>query len=306
MTAAPIEVYRNSVQTWEADQMGHMNVQFYVDKSASALAVLSHHLDLGPAYARSENARLIPREHHIRFLREQRPGAPLQMVAGILDAGPDRLRVYQEMTNAANGEVAATFSTEVQLVDLASREARPLPPAALDAAARLQMELPAHAAPRGLDMQTPRPSPKLAEADALGMLPTYHGQVTPAMCDADGWLATRSYMGIVSDAVPNLMAQVHGADRSQSSVGGAALEYRFVYRKSLRAGDLITLRSGIRQLAPKTYTFVHWMFDLSTGEAIATAEVVAIMLDLKARKAIEIPEQVKTVLERVLIPEASI
>lgn len=306
MISAPLEVYRNSVQTWETDQMGHMNVQFYVDKSAIALAVLSHYLDLGPAYVRTENARLVPRGHHIRFLREQLPGAPLKMVSGILDVQADSLQVYQEMTNVDNGEVAATFSTEVQLIDLASRTARPLPQAALDAAQNLRMELPPHAAPRGLDMQPLRPSPTLAEAESLGMLPTYHGQVTPAMCDTDGWLATRSYMGIVSDAVPNLMAHARGSERPPSHIGGAALEYRFAYRRSLRAGDLVTLRSGIKQLAPKTHTFVHWLFDLSTGEAIATAEVVAIMLDLKARRAVEAPAEVKTALERILIPGASI
>src|SRR5690625_1698992 len=117
MSAAPIEVYRNSVQTWESDQMGHMNVQFYVDKSASGLAVLAHFLGLGPEFTRTEKARLVHREQHIRFLREQHPGAPLKMVAGILDANPDRLRVYQELTNTFNGEVAATFSSEVQLLD---------------------------------------------------------------------------------------------------------------------------------------------------------------------------------------------
>ncbi len=28
-----IELARSSVQTWECDQMGHMNVQFYVEKA---------------------------------------------------------------------------------------------------------------------------------------------------------------------------------------------------------------------------------------------------------------------------------
>src|SRR5690606_3229214 len=145
--AAPIEVYRNSVQAWEIDQMGHMNVQFYVDKSVSALAVFSHHLGLGPDFTRREGVRLVAREHHIRFLREQLPGAPLRVVSGVLAAAPDRLRIYQEMTNAASGEVAATFVIEAELLDIQSREARPLPSPALAAAEGLLMDLPAHGAP---------------------------------------------------------------------------------------------------------------------------------------------------------------
>jgi acyl-CoA thioester hydrolase len=298
----PIEVYRNSVQTWEIDQMGHLNVQFYVDKATSALAVLSHYLELGPNFTRKQGARLVAREHHIRFLREQRPGAPLRIVAGVLDVTPERLRVYQEMTNAASREVAATIIAEVELVDVETRHPRPLPPAAMVAAGRLCVELPAHGAPRGIGTQPPRPSPALADAEELAMLPTYHGVVSPAMCDVDGWMATRAYMGVVSDAVPNLLVQMYGEDRSKTGIGGAALEYRLVYRKPLRAGDLITLRSGIKQVSTKTYTFGHWMFDLSTGEAIATAEVVAVMLDLKERKAIEIPAEVREILQRFVKP----
>lgn len=304
--AAPIEVYRNSVQAWEIDQMGHMNVQFYVDKSVSALAIFSHHLGLGPDFTGREGARLVAREHHIRFLREQLPGAPLRVVSGVLAAAPDRLRIYQEMTNAASGEVAATFVIEAELLDIQSREARPLPGTALAAAEGLLMELPAHGAPRGLQLQPPRQSPTLAEADALGMLTTYHSMVSPAMCDADGWLATRAYMGVVSDSIPNLLVQIYGVDRSQIGIGGAALEYRFAYRRAVRAGDLITLRSGIKQVGSKTYVFVHWLFDLTTGEALATAEAVAVMLDLKARRAIEIPAEFRELLERHMHPELGV
>lgn len=304
--AAPIEVYRNSVQAWEIDQMGHMNVQFYVDKSASALAVFSHHLGLGPDFTRREGARLVAREHHIRFLREQHPGAPLRIVSGVLATAPDRLRIYQEMTNAANGEVAATFTIEAELLDIHSRAPRPLPSTVLAAAEGLRMELPDHGAPRGLELQPPRPSPMLAEADALGMLATYHGMVSPAMCDADGWLAPRAYMGIVSDSVPNLLVQIYGVDCSRMGIGGAALEYRFAYRRAARAGDLLTLRSGIKQVGRKAYVFVHWLFDLSTGEALATAEAVAVLLDLKARRAIEIPAEFRELLERHMHPELGV
>jgi len=298
-----IEVYRNSVQTWEIDQMGHMNVQFYVDKATAGLAVLGLHLGLGPDFARREGARLVARDQHIRFLREQRPGAPLRMHAGVLDADADSLRIYQELTNPASGEIAATFVTEVDLLDLTSRTRRPLPASALERARQLRAELPAHAAPRGLELSAPRPAPSLAQADALGMLATYLSPVQPAMCDGDGVLATRAYMGIVSDSIPNLLVQILGHDRSKGRTGGAALEYRFVYRQAPRVGDIVAVRSAIRSIAPKSYSFCHWLFDVASGEAIATAEAVAIMFDLEARKAIPIPDEARAKLERFLIPD---
>jgi acyl-CoA thioester hydrolase len=89
--------------------------------------------------------------------------------------------------------------------------------------------------------------------------------------------------------------------RDSSPVGGAALEYRFVYRRYPRMGDILTLRSGLKNVGPKTYTWCHWLFDLETGEAVATAEAVAIALDLTTRKAIPIPEEMRTNLESLVI-----
>lgn len=298
-----IEVARNSVQTWECDQMGHMNVQFYMEKAAMGLAAFAHHIGLGPAFIRAQGARLIADEHHVRFLREQRPGAPFFLRAGATDVADDRLGIYQEMVGTVSGEVAATFAAHVTLQDEEMRVARPLPEDAIKAAERFRIALPAHGSPRGLELYEPGPAPNLADADARGMLPTFQGQVQMPWCDAQGFLTTRHFMGLVSDAIPNLLAQTRGEDRSSTpTVGGAALEYRFVYRKAPKAGDLMVLRSGLKSIADKTYTWCHWMFDLATGEALATAEAVAIALDLKTRKAIAIPDDMRAGLEKLVIP----
>ena len=116
----------------------------------------------------------------------------------------------------------------------------------------------------------------------------------------------RHYMGRVSDAIPNLIAQTRGEDRSTSRIGGAALEYRFVYRTPAREGDLLVLKSGLKSVAGKTYVWCHWLFDAETGESIATAEAVAISMDLVERKAIEIPPDMRANLERLIIPGLSV
>ncbi len=296
-----IEVYRNSVPTWESDMMGHMNVQFYVEKATIGLAVLGHHLGLGPDFVRKQNARLVVRDHHIRFLREQRPGAPLSIRAGVLEAFPDHLRIYEEMINPATSEVAATFIAEVELRDLQTRDVRPIPEAAALAADKLRADLPDHGAPRGLERRPPRIGPTLSEAEKCGMVQTYLGEVRPTMVNEDGVLAARAYMGIISDAVPNLLSRMRNEGVSLREMGGAALEYRFVYRQEPKVGDLITMRSAIKDFGEKTYTFCHWIFDLTTGEAVATAEAIAISLDLKARKAMAIPEEIKALLKKEVI-----
>ncbi|GAB3686165.1 thioesterase family protein [Salinisphaera aquimarina] len=296
------EVARNSVQSWEIDQMGHMNVQFYVEKASDGLATLAVQLGMGPSYARGRHASLRERNLHVRFLRERRSGSPYFLRAGVLEVSTQQLRVYQEMVDGLSGEIAATFTSDVELVDSNSGHTLDLPACARSQAMSWQAEHPEHGRPRGLDMSPPRRAPTLAEAEALGMAHTYQAQVQPAQCDAQGRLARRHYMGAVSNAVPNLLAQTRGDDRSRTpSIGGAALEYRFVYRETPRAGDVLTLRSGLKQVSAKTYIWCHWLFDLDSGACVATAEAVAITLDLEARKAIPIPEELRSRLEALVI-----
>ena len=296
-----IDVARSSVQTWQSDQMGHMNVQFYMEHATQGLAALGVHLGLGPRFVAAEQARLIARDQHVRFLREQRPGAPFTIRAGILGVTDFGLRVYEEMWNTVSGEIAATFASDVELLDEDSREVRPLPAKAIAAAKNFLIELPAHGAPRGLTLTPPRPTPKLADTKELVF--TWQGQIQADQCDAQGYLSARHFMGVVSDSIPNLLGQLMGNDRSQNSnVGGAALEYRFHYHRFPRAGDVLTLRSGLKEVGPKTYTWCHWLFDLERGDAIATAEAVAISLDLEARKAIPIPDDMRSRLEELVVP----
>lgn len=298
-----IDVARSSVQTWQSDQMGHMNVQFYMEHATQGLAALGVYLGLGPRYIDAERARLFARDHHVRFLREQRPGAPFTIRAGVLGATDFGMRVYMEMTNTISGEVAATFAADVELMDEDTHETKPLTLRAKKAVKAIAVELPVHAAPRGLHIHEPRTPPTLKEAEAMKLFFTWQGEVQASQCDAQGFLTTRHFMGIVSDSIPNLLGQTRGDDRSQNTkVGGAALEYRFHYHRFPRVGDVLTLRSGLKEVGPKTYTWSHWLFDLEKGHAVGTAEAVAIALDLEARKAIPIPDEMRERLEKLVVP----
>jgi acyl-CoA thioester hydrolase len=304
--AGMIEVVRSSVQTWECDQMGHMNVQFYMAKADEGLMALSAALGLSPRALQSDRAALVPREHHVRFHRELRPGAPYTMMGGVLAARSEGLILYQEMQHSITGAVAATFVTRTEWTDVQMRGGLPLPVMAVAKAPDVTIDLPPHGAPRGLDMAPPRPAPTLAEAERLKLMTTFRGAVLPEHCDAFGYMMSRHYMGRVSDAIPNLIAQTRGEDRSSSGTGGAALEYRFVYRNAAGLGDLLVLKSGLRSVSAKTYIWCHWLFDSETGENIATSEAVAVAMDLQTRKAIEIPPDMRAQLESLVVPGLSV
>lgn len=301
-----VDVYRNSVQTWECDQMGHMNVQFYLDKADAGLLALTRMLGLDRRFLNERQARVRVLENHVRFLREQHAGSPLTLRAGLIDIRPDQLKLYFELTNPIQQAVAASFITQAVLESTAGKDHLTLPQSALEKAQQYQIDWPRPEGPMGLESTPPRTPPTLQEADNLGMIPTYLGPVSAGMCDADGHLAIRSYMGIVSDAVPHLLSRIRHDTREVPRPGGAALEYRWIYHQRPKQGDLVTLRSAITHLGNKAYRLGHWLFDAETGHCLATTEAVAVMMDLDERKALVIPQTARASLEEMLVKGFSI
>lgn len=301
-----LEVARSSVQTWECDQMGHMNVQFYVAKADEGVGALAASLGLSPRAQRSERAQLVAREHHIRFHREMRPGTPFVVMGGVLRAQSEGLELYEEIQNVATSVVAATIVTRAEWCEVSTRGGLPLPVEAVAKAAPLMVDLPEHGRARGLDMAPPRPTPTLKDAERMGLLTTFRGAILNEYCDGAGFMTSRHYIGRVSDAIPNLIVLTGGGDRATSGIGGAALEYRFVYRTPIRVGDLLIVKSGLKTVSSKTYVWTHWLFDAETGDCFATSEAVAVAMDLTTRKALSLPDEMRANLERLIIPGISV
>jgi acyl-CoA thioester hydrolase len=61
------------------------------------------------------------------------------------------------------------------------------------------------------------------------------------------------------------------------------------------------LKSGLKSVSSKTYVWCHWLFDGESGECFATAEAVAVAMDLVERKAIEIPADMRAHLESLVV-----
>jgi len=286
--------------------MGHMNVQFYVAKADEGLAALAAALGLSPRVQRDADAMLTARDLHIRFHREMRPGAAFAVIAGVLEARAEGLIVYEEMRSTISSDVVATFVTRAEWCDAETRGGLPLPVIAIAKSADHLLTLPDHARPRGLDLAPARPTPHLDDAERMGLITTFRGAVLSEHCDRKGFMTPRHHIGRVSDAIPNLIALTRGHDRSNGTIGGAALEYRLVLRMPAREGDLMIVKSGLKSVGAKTYVWAHWLFDAESGDCFATAEAVAVAMDLSTRKAIDIPPDMRVHLERLIVPDLSV
>ena len=295
-----IDVMRSSVNTWECDQMGHMNVRHYSARAGDGLGRLAFELGFGPK--KLEETRLAVRAtgQHLRFHREMRPGTAFRVQAGVIEADERRLRAYLEMRRAGDDVLVATTVTDAILVERSTFRSVAWPKESVARAQALTTELPAHGAPRGISPEPPRsPVPTVDEGRAL--VGGYLGPVTEGDCDEHGFMLESAYLARVSDGMPHFFRSLHRGD-APAGVGGAALEYRFAYHGRPRLGDIIEMRVGLKAVGRKTIHFCHWIFDVESARCVSTSEAVAVSLDLTTRRAIDMSDEGRAVLGSRVVP----
>jgi acyl-CoA thioester hydrolase len=302
-----VEVWRGCVNTWECDEMGHMNVRFYVARAMEGLVGLAAALGLPHAFSPYANATLLVREQHIRFLREARPGAPLHMRGCVVEMSEADARLLLVMFHAGSGEPAASFQFLVAHVT-AGDDPRPFPwpRQTVSLAGGLTPPVPSYAAARGVGLESFTSQASQARADALGLMTISAGAFAGHDCDGFGRMRPEQFIARISDGVASLTAQTRAvvsetAQSPPTRVGGAALEYRLVQLAWPRAGDRFVIRSGLAGVDDRTQRLVHWMLDPSTGEAWGVSEAVVVTLDLDARKIVPVSQTARVALGDRLI-----
>jgi acyl-CoA thioester hydrolase len=306
-----IEVWRGGVNTWECDEMGHMNVRFYVTRAMEGLVGLAAALGMPQAYSAEAPATLILREQHIRFLREAHPGALLHMRAGVLSIDETGAEILQVLYHSGTGEPAASFVSKISHVTASDARPFPWPRQTRDLAAGLALKTPAYAAPRGLDLGPFEHRAGLARAEALGVRRIGLSAVGPQDCDVFGRMRPEQFIGRVADGIPQLVGQIRGiiaahAPSKPKRVGGAVLEYRLIYLDWPRAGARMAVHSGIAAVEGTTQRLVHWMLDPHSGRPWATSMAVAATLDLDARKIVPASAAAREQLSGLTISELSL
>ena len=292
-TLPGVEIWRGGVNTWDCDEMGHMNVRHYIVRAMEGLAGLAAELGLPHAFTPYANATLLVKEHHVRFLREAHAGATLHMLGGVIEISDTEARLLQLLVHSATGELAATFQTTVVHATPREGEVFPWPKITRERAEALKVEIPEKARSRSITLDPFVPTVSLERAEALGLKRIGLGALSPTECDVFGRMRAEQFIGRVSDGIGSFIGPfrdviVAHADHKPTRFGGAVLEYRLAYLRWPRAGDRVELRSGLMGSDPRTMRMIHWMVDPATGLPWGTSEAVAITFDLDARKAVPI------------------
>ncbi len=286
-------MWRGGVNPWQCDQMGHLNVRFYVAHAMEGLGGLAAALGMPGAFAPGVTSTLAVREHHIRYLKEARAGEPLHMTAGLLEVEPDGARALQILRHSLSGDPSAVFQT--RLVHAAATDAKPF---AWNAAQRaladsLRIDLPAGMGPRSLplDESPPRRVPESAARLGLGVFATED-------CDVFGRVRADKIMARLAEGAFYSTAVTRQA--VGEAIGMAVVEYRLTYLEWPRAGDRVEVRSGWTSVEPRRLRSSHWVMEPG-GRVWALAEAVVLPFDLVARRGMALPDEaVRTMRARVI------
>ena len=264
----------------QIDELGHMNVRWYAHKAFAATSAMTERLDLGDVPVVSAYTR----HHH-----EQLLGNRLEVRTGVLAGDP--LRLYHELRNSADDDLAATFVHE-------------LDHSPIEASA---VELPDHGRPRSIAI----------DADALGSAPTLDA------VRSDG-LAMRHAREVDADEDARGASRVPAWNAPSLFWNGEALEgdgewirttpdgVRFAsatMESRLWIGQLPEVGTRIQSfgapiaIADKVSQHIHWVFALDTGELLGVMETVNLAFDMDARRAISIPDDNRAWMTERLRPD---
>jgi acyl-CoA thioester hydrolase len=103
------------------------------------------------------------------------------------------------------------------------------------------------------------------------------------------------YVGKFDEATWQFFLNV-GLPRSRclsEGTGMAAVEQHIEYKRELRAGDLISIRSAALEVKEKSIRFVHEMTNDENGELAARTILVGVYFSTTERKSLALPADVR-------------
>jgi len=269
--------YRGSVNRWECDENDHLNVRFCEEKLWQTLVGGLLELDLISATEVDDLPARITCQH-LRFQQESRIATPISGFVSLLSTAVSKeFNVLAQLRHSVSGEPLC--SALVAISGLAHGEAT------------VSEEEITHGLPRGIDADSPYHVLNLAAALEKGFVVTGRGVIQPNECTTSGCLLPYNYMARTSDSMPNLWSHLAGDERVTDAEGGAVVEFRRHYHQPLREHQALVVVSGLLGAQGKIQRFGHLLFDARTQQCYASAQAVAVRMDLQARKAIALSEE---------------
>jgi len=112
------------------------------------------------------------------------------------------------------------------------------------------------------------------------------------------------FVGKFDEATWNLAAMMGMTSEylKTNARGMAAVDMRVAYRREALAGDVVTVRSAILEVRPKSVRFVHEMRRGDLGDLLATTIVTGVHIDGMHRRATQFAPEIFANNQAMLTP----
>lgn len=273
------ETLLSFVNRWECDENDHLNVQFYFSRFEEAERQFSLITGLTDALAGARRVR------HVRYHKELRTGDLIKIRSSIAFDGPHLLSVVHEMSNLATGELAATA---IDGYEPNANSVKTLRSRFQD----YQCPMVELAAPRGIPASPQGTRITLDSVLGAGAKICFRSTVLPRHVGADGRADDGFALACFTDGVVHVWQRtpMDHAYMAANNCGRVAVEMKLTWASPVKTGDAIVVASGLIGYNGKTITMRHHMFESRTKRLVAICDVVALVMDLGARKAVTLPD----------------
>lgn len=131
------------------------------------------------------------------------------------------------------------------------------------------------------------------------MIETGRDIVDLSMCDQMGHLTTSVYTAIFDESSYQLVeACGYTCDDKQGFVD---LELNIKFIAEIREGGEFYIKSTIKELGNSSFTAMHYMYNASNDNLVATCEEKAVLFDLKKRKSKPMSDEFRKIASSFLV-----
>ena len=289
--------FRGAVETWECDQMLHMNVQFYMSKASASFAHLQNALGLSPARIRDDKRALCFQSLRIQYKSEMRMGECMHGFSGIRSVSDDVISGFIHLFDSRKNILSGVYEFTARYADLVSGEILPLPAFVREKADALVDD---HS-----DQYVPAPMKcMIMPAKHMDhMFETSRSAVDVWECDADSNMEMQPIVGRFSDAAGHVMGHVGMTREMQKerNLGSAALDYYTEFHSPIKVATSLILKSALLDRKPKNFIFGHIMIDADTNKIVSNTTVLGCYFDMTARKSVLLPPEYMNIPEEQLL-----
>lgn len=135
------------------------------------------------------------------------------------------------------------------------------------------------------------------------MITVHQGVAHPWLCDVMGHMTTRYYVGMFDDASYHFLNKAFGWSPGVAGAPGwADVKHTIEYQDEVAAGDLLEVKAALEKIGGKSVTTRYEMHNLTKGSVAATLESISVYFDLEARKAVAIPDVLRSRAEPFVDP----